>query len=254
MKDQSKISNRQTSPDIPNVISSRVSAGGPSRSNWPDGLTADQFGRDLVPANLSARQAKELGLLPSGIYGRPGSISSASANLQSSLENRLKRRLNTDGSILFKMTWKHVATPSGQRFCLLRALARRTSDQEDGLLRNGWPTPRSAEAGPDFAIENRSDSGGMSLQTTAQLTGWITPQARDHKNTQHRDRVQGEGLDGQVKLTGQIRLTSTGQILTGSSAEMENGGQLNPAHSRWLMGYPQEWDVCAVTAMPSSRK
>jgi hypothetical protein len=49
-------------------------------------------------------------------------------------------------------------------------------------------------------------------------------------------------------------LTASGEMLTGSSAATASGGQLSPAHSRWLMGYPPEWDDCGAMATPSSRK
>lgn len=66
------------------------------------------------------------------------------------------------------------------------------------------------------------------------------------------------GLASQVHTgfleIGPARLTASGQMLTGCDAEMGNGGQLNPAHSRWLMGLPSEWDDCGVTAMESLRR
>jgi hypothetical protein len=46
----------------------------------------DLFGPVPALANLSARQAKELGLMTSGTYGRTSSTSSASAALQRSLK------------------------------------------------------------------------------------------------------------------------------------------------------------------------
>jgi len=83
------------------------------------GQTIAQFGREVALANLSARQASNLGLMMSGICGPRGSNSSRSAALQSSLASRLQAR--SLGSILYKTTWKARATPSGRQICALRA-------------------------------------------------------------------------------------------------------------------------------------
>lgn len=93
------------------------------------------------------------------------------------------------------------------------------------------------------------------LPRQAALAGWKTPAATDDKRGGRiTTGMTGGSLAQQAKFAGPARLTASGEILTGFSAEMENGGQLNPAHARWLMGLPPEWDACAAMVTPLSRR
>ena len=171
------------------------------------------------------------------IFGQRGIASSASAALQSSLVSRLKQRLDTAGSTLFAMTWSEKATPSGRSVCLLRASGHRTSGSGCG----SWPTPTAQD---NDQVAGEYATNGTTLGGASRLSSWATPTTRDHKDGD-RESCQHVPINSLLGL--QIHLS-------GSPAETASPGQLNPAFSRWLMGYPPAWDDCAGTAMPSSRK
>ena len=88
---------RATLTDTHSAISLQVLESGPTPFGSQAGQMIDLFGQVPVRANLSARQAKELGLMTSGTCGPTSITSSKSAALQSSLESRLMRRLSLDG-------------------------------------------------------------------------------------------------------------------------------------------------------------
>lgn len=109
------------------------------------------------------------------------------------------------------------------------------------LTAAAWSSPRSNKRGfPDAHGSHEAPCA--------------TASSRDWKDTPGMSTT-GTNRDGTIRSRmDQLPRQASGVIPTGSSASTEKPGQLNPAHSRWLMGYPAAWDACADTATLSSRK
>ena len=236
-------------PAIHSVISLPGSLVGPSHCASPVSPIRIPSGLVAAPANLSARQAKARGLLTSGICGQPSTGLSSSAALQSLLVNRLQARLQTLGSTLYALTWKPWVLPSGLSLSRLRASVPRTSATE----RTGWATPTTRDWKDGACMFSDVPMNSL-LGRMVWLAGWPTPLASDAlKGGCVSPRKNAMALAETVQLAGPARLTEHGVLLTGWLAGTASGGQLNPAHSRWLMGFPAAWDACAPTETRSTR-
>jgi len=135
-----------------------------------------------------------------------------------------------------------------------------------------WPTPAASDGnggkGPrkGVSMTGKMPDGshvtmGLSATTKLALSGWPTPQVADTwtpSTEASEDREWSKhnlrGAASAFNHNGPARLTATGEMLIGSFAGMESGGQLSPSHSRWLMGLPEAWDVCAMSLPKTSRK
>ena len=114
-----------------------------------------------------------------------------------------------------------------------------------------WPTPsvidrpRDEESMANCLAIRHARAGQntvpLYLGEVAQMAGWSAPQAEE--------RCQQSSGDSHEALSGQVRGANTSSSPAGTARR----GALNPALSRWLMGYPVEWDCCGATAMQSCR-
>jgi hypothetical protein len=148
-----------------------------------------------------------------------------------------------------------------------------------------WPTPM---AGTPAQNGNNEAGNNDSSRKTVALASWATPSARDFKSNEgseefHRSRAEqsrGKPLSEQAhqlatwatptanekfrseefakgrtpNMTELARLAASGPTPNGSPAQTEKPGQLDPDHSRWVMGYLTAHLSCAPTETPSSLK
>lgn len=136
---------------------------------------------------------------------------------------------------------------------------------QTAALLAGWPTPTATDGKGGYQ-GGRIRNGKLStdrLDVAVQLAGWPTPTTSNDRSPcsqeamrTYRDngtKIQ-KRLQDVAALCGPARLTASGEMLIGSTAGMDGGGQLDPDHSRWLMGFPPEWEECAPTETLSTLK
>ena len=121
----------------------------------------------------------------------------------------------------------------------------------------GWATPKASD-GDGGRTTMTKGGGNAHLQIETRLAGWPTPMA----GTPAQNGNNAAGNNDSSRLTEAlcrwpVPLTASGAgpigFLLGRNGWETHpaSGQLNPGHSRWLMGIPRIWCQCAIRASRS---
>ena len=232
------------SEDTTAATSSPESPDGSWLSLSPDGPPTARSGPGAARASRSASPDRGAVQTTLDISGPPGLGSSASVGLASCLASRLRERLGTDGSMEYSQTWKARTTPVGRSYWEHTASGRRTSGSGCG----GWPTPDASVMNDGESMESfearrealkakgiNGNGAGRPLAIAAQMAGWATPTGQDGTRGSEPPRPHDTG----VPLSQQV-------------AQTGKRGALNPAFSRWLMGFGRIWDLTAPAKIAPS--
>jgi len=275
--------------DTPNATSLPVLVDGHLLSDLQDGLKTDPFGREVVHASRSQQPVSEKVQAMRVTSGPSSSVSSKSATLQMSLENKLRVTLEGCGSPEYALIWKHWDMVLGQPICALRGSVLRTSDSASGgsgwptatvmdsanavnnsAVRSnpnsahhsgntlveiadtaGWPSPTSAMGGPMKGPNPRGVNAGNPMETAAIAAGYPTPRTiTGGAESAKRKKELGRMESGGSDLQATAHLFGTDPVSgTHVSMEKPEGYRLNPFFSAWMMGFPKEWTYAGLKVL-----
>lgn len=233
--------------DSTSAIFSLASQVGPSPYGWLDTNTSRGSGLDRAPVSPSLPPVNEKEPLMPDTSGLKCAASLNSAALQSSLESRLRARMEGRGAPEYVLTWKHWDMPSGPPICALRASGRRISDKDSTGV-EGWSTPRANKWGfPDSHGSNETPAG------------WPSPNAqefgcRDVERTQERRKEckerTGNGNGFGLTLGQAVMLNVAGWPSPNALPPNRGGLQTNPqkALERVAQGHQMNLDDAATLA------
>jgi hypothetical protein len=207
--------------DLSESISSPGSEGGITRLSSQDGRQTGRSGQEAAHVSHSAEQGR-CGEKPmKDTSGQRCGGSLESADLQRSLESRLRANLGANGSMEYSLTWKQWAIGSREPICALRASGHRTSDKDY----TGWRSPDASQRGstyqdPEKVLRRIEAKHQVNLEDQAVLAGWPTPNCTDVNASR----------------------SSTPQAYSKRWMERENhGSQLAHTAQALAEGWPTDW-------------
>ena len=222
--------------------------------SWPPATTRDwKDGHEqAVPINALLGRVAWLAGWPTPMAGTPAQNGNNAAGNTDSSRRTVALALAGWPTTTASLAHKGVRSPEG---AIREAMRSKGPDLAAVVSLAGWPTPNTAlteaKATPPIMSGRKPTDPQIGLADVAvHLAGWPTTTTQDSAGS----RAYGYKGQAFMTLTDAAFSADSGPTLTGSPVATASGGQLNPAHSRWLMGLPAAWDDCAPTVTRSSRR
>lgn len=223
-------------------ISSEELEPGLTRSNKLVGLTT---AKSLLEAALALHfpaPATNKDSTTPATSGQKCFASSASYDLQRSLESRLLQRGHCHGGTLWRVTWKHRTTRRLRWICQLQVSALPTSGIGSSGSLTSWATPTVNDS-KNNASQSQLARNSLALNCQATLAPWPTPMASNqHGISPAAAAKETDRCNGVTPLRITVVHQLSGTMPSGSHAEMENSDPPTQRSTRslallqWIQG------------------